>query len=419
MLENFSYKNNILHAEQVSLVDIANHVGTPCFVYSRQALEQNWQAFTTAFGDVSHRICYAVKANANLAILNIFARHQAGFDIVSVGELERVLAAGGKPENIIFSGVAKKHSELLHAIEVGVGCFNIESESELERLHTLAAQKQKKVNIAIRVNPNIDARTHPYIATGLSDNKFGIDRADVLSLYQKIKTTMPFCQITGIACHIGSQLTELSPFIEAMESVLGLIDELKAQGIILKHVDMGGGLGVCYQNETPPTIAEYVQTLCEKLQKTGLEIIIEPGRALVANAGILLTQVEFIKQTRSKNFAIVDAGMTELMRPALYEAWHPILPVVQHSHQNEAMYDIVGPVCESADFLGKNRHLVLAEGDLLAIELVGAYGACMSSTYNARPRIPEVMVDHHKMHLIRKRETIQHLFADECVISDV
>ncbi len=413
MLRNFSYKNNLLYAEEVSLVDIAEQVGTPCYVYSRHALEQNWQAFTNAFGTVAHRICYAVKANANLAILNIFAAQNAGFDIVSVGELERVLAAGGEAKNIIFSGVAKQSAEILRAIEVGVGCFNVESESELTRLHTLAERQKKVVNIAIRINPNIDARTHPYIATGLSDNKFGIDMRDVLSLYKKIKATMPYCQLTGIACHIGSQLTELSPFVEAVDCVLALIAELKKAGITLKHVDMGGGLGVRYHDETPPTIAKYIHVLCEKLKNSDLEIIIEPGRALVANAGILLTRVEYLKQTRSKNFAIVDAGMTELLRPALYDAWHPIMPVMQHSDHPEVIYDIVGPVCESADFLGKSRLLAIGEGDLIAIGFVGAYGACMSSNYNARPRAAEVMVDKDKVHIVRTRESIQDLFAQE------
>lgn len=413
MSSHFFYKSGQLYAESVSLTEIADQFGTPCYIYSREALEKNWQAFSDAFGKVPHRICYAVKANANLAILNLFALKNAGFDIVSVGELERVLAAGGEAKKIIFSGVAKKSSEILRAIEVGVGCFNVESESELIRLHTLAAQQNKIVDIAIRINPNIDARTHPYIATGLSDNKFGIDMQDVLSLYKKIKTTMPHCRITGIACHIGSQLTELSPFVEALDCVLSLIAELRKAGIELKHIDMGGGLGVRYQDEMPPPVSAYVQQFCEKLKNSGLEIIIEPGRALVANAGMLLTRVEYIKKTRSKNFAIVDAGMTELLRPALYEAWHPIMPVILHSNHPEALYDIVGPVCESADFLGNHRLLALNEGDLIAIGMVGAYGACMSSNYNARPKVAEVMVDRDKIHLISARETIQDLFARE------
>ncbi len=412
----FSYKNGLLYAEEVNLVDVATQAHTPCYVYSRHALIHNWQAFAEAFKTVPHRICYAVKANANLAILNLLAAQGAGFDIVSSGELERVLAAGGRADKIIFSGVAKQSAEILRAIEVGVGCFNVESVSELERIHTLAAREQKRVNIAIRINPNIDARTHPYIATGLSNNKFGIDRYDVVALYKKIQATMPYCQLTGIACHIGSQLTELGPFVETIECMLAVIAELKRAGITLKQIDMGGGLGVRYRDETPPAIAEYGRLLCEKLKESGLEIIIEPGRSLVADTGILLTRVEYLKQTRAKNFAIVDAGMNDLLRPALYEAWHPILPVVQHSDRPGVLYDVVGPVCESADFLGKNRLLALAEGDLIAIAGVGAYGACMSSNYNARPRAAEIMVDREKMYVIRERETVQDLFAWEKVL---
>ncbi len=413
MLQNFPYKKDLLYAEDVSLIDIAEQFGTPCYIYSRQALEQNWHAFSNAFGSVRHRICYAVKANANLAILNIFAMKNAGFDIVSVGELERVLAAKGNAKKIIFSGVAKQSAEILRAIQVGIGCFNVESESELERLHQIASEQKKIVEIAIRINPNIDARTHPYIATGLNDNKFGIDLNDVLALCEKIKTTMPYCHLAGIACHIGSQLTELSPFIEAIGSVLQLIAELKNKGIPLQHIDIGGGLGVRYQDETPPTITNYVTALCHQLKDCGLEIIIEPGRALVANTGILLTKVEYLKKTGSKNFAIVDAGMNDLLRPALYDAWHPIMPVKQNQGLQEILYDIVGPVCESADFLGKNRSLALREGDLIAIGCVGAYGSCMSSNYNTRPRAAEIMVDKNKMHLVRQRESIQDLFSGE------
>lgn len=416
MAQYFSYKNGLLYAEEVSLADIAKQYGTPCYVYSRQTLEQNWQAFTQAFGNVPHRICYAVKANATLAILNVFAMHNAGFDIVSIGELERVLAAKGNAKKIIYSGVAKRSTEIIRAIEVGVGCFNIESESELERLHAIAAQQKTVVEIALRVNPNIDARTHPYIATGLSNNKFGIEASEVLSLYKKIHTTMPYCKITGIACHIGSQLTELAPFLEAIDCILGLIAELKTAGIPLQHIDMGGGLGVTYQAETPPTISEYVTALCAKLKNSGLKIIIEPGRALVANAGILLTRVEYLKHTHHKNFAIVDAGMNDLLRPALYEAWHSIMPVKLNPTLPEQTYDIVGPVCESADFLGKNRLLALEEGNLLAIGAVGAYGSCMSSNYNARPRAAEVMVNKDKADFIREREKIKDLFTYEKII---
>jgi len=409
----FSYKNDLLYAEEVSLAEIAAQYDTPCYVYSRQALEQNWQAFTQAFGNIPHRICYAVKANATLAILNVFAKHNAGFDIVSIGELERVLAAKGNAKKIIYSGVAKKSTEIIRAIAAGIGCFNVESESELNRLHSLAAQQKTVVEIALRVNPNINARTHPYIATGLSDNKFGIDASEVLPLYKKIHATMPYCSITGIACHIGSQLTELSPFLEAIDCVLELIAELKTAGILLQHIDIGGGLGVIYQDETPPTISEYVTAVCAKLKNSGLEIVIEPGRALVANAGILLTRVEYLKHTRHKNFAIVDAGMNDLLRPALYEAWHSIMPVKLNPALQEQTYDIVGPVCESADFLGKNRLLAIEESDLLAIGSVGAYGSCMSSNYNARAKAAEVMVNKDKVHLIRQRETLQSVFVQE------
>lgn len=411
-MQTFGYQHNNYYVEKVALADIAKQFGTPCFVYSRQALEQNWQAFVQAFGDTRYRICYAVKANANLSILNFFAQKQAGFDIVSVGELERVLAAKGDPKKVIFSGVAKLTTEILRAIEVGVGCFNVESESELMRLHTLAAQQKTVVNIALRVNPNIDARTHPYIATGLSNNKFGIDANEVLNLCQKIQTTMPYCKLVGIACHIGSQLTELSPFLEATDCILELVTKLQEIGINLQHIDLGGGLGVKYRDETLPSIEEYIKALCHKLAPYSLEIIIEPGRALVANAGVLVTRVEYLKHTSHKNFAIVDAGMNDLLRPALYEAWHSILPVNMHAVE-EKKYDIVGPVCESSDFLGKDRNLIIEEGDLLVIETVGAYGSCMSSNYNARPRAAEVMVDNDKVTLIRKRETIQDLFVGE------
>lgn len=416
MLQHFHYKDKILHAEELNLMTIAEKAGTPTHVYSRNALQKNWQAFSNCFEHVPHRICYAVKANGTLAILNVFAKLQAGFDIVSAGELERVIAAKGDAKKVIFSGVAKKHTEIERAIEVGVGCFNVESESELRRLHQIAKEKNKRVPIAIRINPDIDARTHPYIATGLSNNKFGIAMRDVVPLYKKIKSQLPFCEPIGIACHIGSQLTELDPFIEAVDCVLGLVDELKSADIFLKHIDIGGGLGIRYQNETPPSISDYVKVLCDKLKKSGLEIVIEPGRALVADTGILLTRVEYIKETPTKSFAIVDAGMTELLRPALYSAFHPILPVMQSSDQPVKHYEVVGPVCESADFLGANRELAIKEGDLLAIGLTGAYGACMSSTYNARPKAAEVMVDNDKMHIVRAREKIHELFAQEVLL---
>ncbi|MCD6039745.1 MAG: diaminopimelate decarboxylase [Gammaproteobacteria bacterium] len=411
----FFYKKDLLFAEEVSLAEVAERYGTPCYVYSRSALENHWHAFTSAFGKVRHRICYAVKANANLAILQIFAKKKGGFDIVSGGELERVLAAKGEAKKIIFSGVGKQHAEIIRAMDVGIGCFNVESEAELERLHTLAMQRKKVVEIALRINPNIDARTHPYIATGLSDNKFGIDASEVVSLCKRIQATLPYCKLIGIACHIGSQLTELSPFMEALDCMLAIISMLKTAGISLQHVDMGGGLGVCYQNETPPKITEYVSALCSKLQNSGLEIIIEPGRALVADAGVLLTRVEYVKSTPHKNFAIVDAGMNDLLRPALYDAWHSIKAVKINQDISEKNYDIVGPVCESADCFGRNRSMALKEGDVLVIDSVGAYGACMSSNYNARPRAAEVMVYQDKIFLVRKRETVQSLFAEEDV----
>jgi diaminopimelate decarboxylase len=412
----FNYRDNVFYAEEVNLTALAEQWGTPSYIYSRAALEQNWQTFTQAFAGSLHRICYAVKANGNIAILHLFSQKMAGFDIVSSGELERVLAAQGEPQKIIFSGVGKKSAEIARALAVGVGCFNIESVPELERLHTIAQQQQTVAKIAIRVNPDIDARTHPYIATGLSENKFGIEFIDVLPLCKKIQT-LPYCQLIGIACHIGSQLTELSPFLAAIDRVLDLVKQLAAAGIQLQHINMGGGLGVRYQDEELPTIEAYAAALKGKLKQCGLEIILEPGRALVANAGILLTRVEYLKQTQHKNFAIVDAGMNDLLRPALYSAWHPILPVKLNQEVKEQVYDVVGPVCESADFLGKNRLLALQQGDLLAIGMVGAYGACMSSNYNARPRAAEFIVDKDKIHLIRARETIKDLFSQESIIT--
>ncbi len=413
MFQKLAYQKNKLHIESVDVASIAKQYGTPCYIYSQQALERNWHEFADAFGKIPHQICYAVKANSNLAILNFFAKKQAGFDIVSIGELERVLLAKGDPKKIIFSGVAKLEREILRAIEIGVGCFNVESEPELIRLHTLAAQQKKVLNIALRINPNIDAKTHPYIATGLRDNKFGIDSEEALALCEKIQTTLPYCKLIGIACHIGSQLTELNPFLEAIDKVLELVALLKKSNIQLQHIDIGGGLGVCYKHETPPTIQKYVTAVCQKLAKHSLKIIVEPGRALVANTGILLTRIEYLKYTSHKNFAIVDAGMNDLLRPALYDAFHPIIPVTLHSIIEEKNYDIVGPVCESSDFLGKNRMLAIQEGDLLAIDIAGAYSACMSSNYNARPRAAEVMVNKENTYLIRRRETMEDLWAQE------
>ncbi|MEO8402731.1 MAG: diaminopimelate decarboxylase [Gammaproteobacteria bacterium] len=411
----FHYQQDQLYAEEVSLTDIAKQFGTPCYVYSKSQLIQNWQRFNDAFTNHPHRICYAVKANSNIAILNLFAKLQSGFDIVSLGELERVLAAGGDPSKIVFSGVGKKAAEIVRALEVGINCFNVESAAELERLNAIGAEYKKIVPIGLRINPNIDARTHPYIATGLHENKFGIDYTEGLAIVDKIQT-LPHLKLVGIGSHIGSQLTELSPFIEAIDRLLELVDQLLLAGVPLHHLNIGGGLGVCYQNETPPSIQEYATTLSQKLAACPLEIILEPGRAIVANAGILLTSVEYLKHTEHKNFAIVDTAMNDLLRPALYEAWHEITPVKPDKKLPEKMYDIVGPVCESADFLGKNRLLGVLPGDLLAIHSTGAYGFSMSSNYNSRPRVAEVMVDKNQVHLIRKRETIADLFLHEQLI---
>lgn len=413
-MNNFHYYKNQLYIEQVSLAEIANEFGTPCYVYSESMLEENWQEFDDAFAEVPHQICYAVKANSNLAILNIFAKKNSGFDIVSQGELERVIAAGGDPQKIVFSGVGKKPAEIIRALEVGIHCFNVESESELFKLHEIAQQQNVIAPIALRINPNIDAKTHPYIATGLNENKFGIAYDDALSLIHKIKS-MPHVTLTGIGSHIGSQLTELSPFADAVDKILELADQLLAQQIPLKHINIGGGLGVCYRNETPPAIHEYALALTPKLKKYPCKIFLEPGRAIVANTGVLLTTVDYLKITAQKNFAIVDAAMNDLIRPALYEAWHQIAPVQIRDPQQVQTYDIVGPVCESADFLGKQRELALQEGDLLAIYSVGAYGFSMSSNYNSRPRAAEILVKHNQARLIRARETYASLFANEII----
>lgn len=409
------YQHNSLYMEEVNLHDIARQYGTPCYVYSKKTLIGNWQHFNNAFKKHSHRICYAVKANSTLAILNLFAAMESGFDIVSIGELERVLAAGGHPNNIVFSGVGKKPNEMIRALEVGIYCFNVESEAELERLNSIAKQQHKIAPIALRINPDIDARTHPYIATGLNENKFGIAYQDALTIVERIQS-LPHLKLIGIGSHIGSQLTELSPFSEAIDRLLELAEQLVAKGIALQHINMGGGLGVSYRNETPPSIKDYAKTLITKFERFPFEIILEPGRAIVANAGVLLTTVEYLKHTSHKNFAIIDAAMNDLLRPALYNAWHDIVPVEIHTDQSKKLYDIVGPVCESADFLGKDRELAIKPGDLLAIQSAGAYGSSMSSNYNSRPRTAEVMIDKKEIHLIRERETVQDLFLREKII---
>lgn len=405
------YQGDELYIEKVSLETIAERFGTPCYVYSRKTIEDNWHAFDDAFQFIPHRICYAVKANGNLTILNLLARLQSGFDIVSVGELERVLIAGGDPKKIIFSGVGKKEEEITYAIHKGIDCFDVESTDELDRIQKIAEKLNKIVNIALRVNPDVDPNTHAYISTGLKENKFGIELSEVLPLCKKI-SSMTALRLIGIACHIGSQITELEPFMLAMDCMLDLYQQIRSSGIPITHLNIGGGLGIIYQHEKPPSVLEYAKALEKKLISHDVKIIIEPGRAIVGNAGTLITQVQYLKQSNHVNFAIVDAGLNDLLRPALYDAWHHILPVTIR-HETKKLYDIAGPVCESADFLGKNRDLALQLGDLLAIDSAGAYGFSMSSNYNARCRPAEVLVEGAEMKLIRRRETIQELFAAE------
>ena len=444
MTENFSYQNNLLCAEQVPLADIAQRFGTPCYVYSHAALADGYRQFETAFAGREHLICYAVKANPNLAILHLFARMGAGFDIVSGGELQRVLAAGGAASKVVFSGVGKTVAEMRLALDAEILCFNVESEAELVRLNEVAGQMGKVAPVSLRVNPDVDAKTHPYISTGLKQNKFGVAYVEALALYRKA-SMMPHLRVTGMDCHIGSQLTECSPFIAAAEKVLALVDALAIEGIVLQHLDLGGGLGIRYHDEMPPSIAGYAAALLGALQGRSEKIIVEPGRVLVGNAGVLLTRVEYLKHGEEKNFAIVDAAMNDLMRPALYDAYHHI-QAVQRSplpnpdgttsqstkpeggqvaghlpftgegaieKNNTAIYEVVGPVCETGDFLGHARELSITQGDLLAIMSAGAYGMSMSSNYNTRPRAAEVMVSGNDVQLIRERETVQQLFAGE------
>lgn len=414
-MDYFNYKDEALFAEDVSLETIAKKYGTPCFVYSRATLERHWHAFNNAFGDQPHLICYSVKANSNIGILNLLAQLGSGFDIVSVGELERVLKAGGDPEKVVFSGVGKRADEMQRALEVGIRCFNIESIGELERLNEVAVNMNKIADISIRVNPDVDAQTHPYISTGLKDNKFGIDIDIVEGVYQQA-AAMPNINVTGIDCHIGSQLTEMSPVMDALERLIALADRLKAQGINIHHLDLGGGLGVRYQDENPPLPSDYTAQLFTNEKIKDYEILIEPGRAIAANTAVLLTQVEYLKHGDEKNFAIVDTAMNDLIRPALYQAWQEIIPVKKSSESAKISYDIVGPICESADFLGKDRKLNLKQDDLLAIRSVGAYGFTMASNYNSRPRAIEILVDGDKVTVIRDRETIESLFENEYLV---
>ncbi|MFP4279981.1 MAG: diaminopimelate decarboxylase [Halochromatium sp.] len=437
-MDHFHYQGNRLHAEQVPLQAIAERFGTPCYVYSRATLARHWRAFDEALGTRPHLICFAVKANSNLAVLNLLARLGAGFDIVSVGELERVLAAGGDPAKVLFSGVGKRADEIQRALEVGIRCFNVESESELARINAIALERGVVAPVSLRVNPDVDARSHPYISTGLKENKFGIDIEAAEAVYRHA-AEQPGLRVVGIDCHIGSQLTSLEPFLDALERLLRLVDRLAAQGIAIEHLDLGGGLGIRYTDEDPPLPAAYAAALSERLGARTFEVILEPGRAIAGNAGVLLTRVEYLKPTPTHRFAIVDAAMNDLLRPALYGAEQEIVPVrrpapesapepVPESAQEpdqhasalstpaDELHEIVGPVCETGDFLGRARRLALAEGDLLAIRGSGAYGFSMSSNYNSRPRAAEVMVDGDQVHLVRRRETLSELFAGEAIL---
>jgi diaminopimelate decarboxylase len=410
----FEYRAGQLYAEEVPLADIARSVDTPCYVYSRRALTQAFESFEQAFAGQAHLLCYSVKANPNLAILNLFARLGAGFDIVSGGELARVLAAGGDPNRVVFSGVGKSVPEMRGALEAKILCFNVESQAELERLNQVAGEMGCKAPISLRVNPDVDPKTHPYISTGLKESKFGVEYGKAFDLYQRA-AALPHLRVRGIDCHIGSQITEVSPFVAALEKILDLVDRLQAVGIAIEHLDLGGGVGIRYRDETPIELAQYAQAVKSRMAGRGLKLLLEPGRALVGNAAVLLTRVEYLKSGTSKSFAIVDAAMNDLMRPALYDAYHEILPVAPHTGE-QRVYDIVGPVCESGDFLGKDRVLALATGDLLAIMSAGAYGMSMSSNYNSRPRVAEVMVDKACQFLVRKREEVAQLYALEGIL---
>lgn len=414
-MDHFQYQSGSLYAEQVPVSTIAERFGTPCYIYSRATFEQHWRAFDDAFAEMPHLVCYAVKANSNLAVLNVLARQGSGFDIVSAGELARVIAAGGEAAKTVFSGVGKTEAEIEYALLQGIRCFNVESIPELSRINEVAQRLNTKAPISIRVNPDVDAQTHPYISTGLKENKFGIAIEDARAVYRSAND-MTHLDIVGVDCHIGSQLTSVAPFVDALKRVLALIDELKADGTVIKHLDIGGGLGIHYRDENPPTPAEYAAELKPLLADRDLEILLEPGRAIAGNAGILLTKVEFIKPTEAKQFAIVDAAMNDLLRPALYQSWQAIVPVEAESKAPAAVYDIVGPICETGDFLGKDRELAIEQGDLLAIRSAGAYGFTMSSNYNSRPRAAEVMVDGDDVHVVRERETVESLYAGESVL---
>jgi len=415
-MDHFNYRDNQLFAEDTAVIDIARQFGTPCYVYSRATLERHYKAYTQALGNHPSLVCYAVKANSNIGVLNVLARLGAGFDIVSQGELERVLTAGGDPNKIVFSGVGKQAGEMRRALEVGVHCFNVESDAELDRLSAVAVEMGVTAPVSLRVNPDVDAKTHPYISTGLKENKFGVEISDAVRIYQRA-ASLPNLKVIGVDCHIGSQLTEVAPFLDALDRTLALIDELSKAGINIEHLDLGGGLGVCYDQETPPSPDEYVRAILDRLGNRDMKLVFEPGRSIAANAGILVTQVEFLKCTEHKNFAIIDAAMNDLLRPALYSAWQEIIPLQQKAGEGKA-YDLVGPICETGDFLGKDRMLNIEAGDLLAVRSSGAYGFTMSSNYNTRNRPAELMVDGSSVHVVREREDYAHQMKGESILPD-
>ncbi len=410
-MKAFRQQNGELHAEDVPMSQLASEYGTPLYVYSRAAIEDAWRQFDQSLAGWDHQVCYAVKANSNLAVLGVLAKLGSGFDIVSVGELERVLAAGGEASKIVFSGVGKKADEMARALEVGIHSFNVESAAELERLNEVAGAQGAVAQISLRINPDVDAQTHPYISTGLKENKFGIGHEVALSVYRRA-AELPHINVIGMDCHIGSQLTEIDPYIDAAKRLLGLIDLLAEEGIIISELDLGGGQGICYKDETPMDLSAWQAALAPLIDGRGLKIIVEPGRAIVGNAGVMLTEVQYLKENGDRNFAIVDGAMNDLLRPALYSAWQEITEVKPRDQQPVLM-DVVGPVCESADFLGKQRELAVQAGDLLAVLSAGAYCAAMSSNYNSRPRTPEAMVDGDKYQLVRRRESVPELYSLE------
>jgi diaminopimelate decarboxylase len=412
-MDFFASQDGCLYAEQVDLEQLAEQYGTPLYVYSRATLERHWKAFDEALGEHPHLVCYAVKANSNLAVLALLAQLGSGFDIVSGGELARVIKAGGDSSRVVFSGVGKSVAEMELALEAGIRCFNVESAGELARINEVAAAHGVSAPVSVRVNPDVDARTHPYISTGLKENKFGIDTRSALDVYLRAAEA-PHLRVAGIDCHIGSQLTEIAPFVDALDRVLELVAHIEAEGITIRHLDLGGGLGVRYRDEHPPSPEQYMRPIMARLANTSKEILIEPGRAIAANAGVLLTRVQYLKESEHKNFAVVDAGMNDLIRPALYGAWQDIVPVRERADAAK-IYDIVGPVCETGDFLGKDRQLNLVPGDLLAVRSAGAYGFSMSSNYNSRPRAAEIVVDGNRAHVVRNRETVDSLFVNESV----